>query len=101
MDAFNLAIGWTCLILGAIAICVGIYTALQYRNQQIPQLPEPQVGDQGAINDIVKSSTEFAKALKDLDLSGKLLTVGVLLIAIAAIVAGLDAVAEAIESIAK
>jgi hypothetical protein len=46
----------------------------------------------------IKNTAEFAKALKDLDLGGKLLTVGILLIAIAAITAGLDNVTEAIES---
>lgn len=94
------AVGWVCLILGSISIIGGIWlTALHYRQE----VPEKEVSDQivrdhGAVTDAVKSVTDFAKALKDLDLGGKLLTVGVLLIAIAAISAGLDNVTEAIES---
>ena len=44
----------------------------------------------------VKAVTDFAKALKDLDRAAQLLTLGVLFIAIAAVVAGFDTVAAAI-----
>lgn len=90
------AIGWVCLVLGAVAIILGIITSIRNYNVQVPEPPQVTVDDQGAINDVIKNTTDFAKALKELDLGGKLLTVGVLLIAIAAISAGLDNVAEAI-----
>lgn len=53
------------------------------------------------MTEIIGEMTDFAKALKDLDTSGRLLTVGVLLVAIAAVAAGLDNIADAIESVAK
>ncbi|WP_454857551.1 hypothetical protein [Promicromonospora soli] len=51
------------------------------------------------VQNLIKNTAEFAKALKDLDLGGTLLTVGILLIAIASITGGLDNVTEAMESI--
>lgn len=100
MDALTQAIGWICLILGAAAIIAGIVVALKYRNVEPPKTGEAEVGDQG-LNETIDKVTEFAKALKDLDSSGRLLTIGVMLIAIAAVVAGLDSVAEAIKSAAS
>lgn len=99
MEQLSAALGWVCLTLGALSVAAGIILALKYRNQVVPEPAKPKVGDQGAINDLVKNTTDFAKALKDLDVSGKLLTVGVLLIGIAAITAGLDQVADAIKTI--
>lgn len=93
------AIGWTCLALGALSVAVGIWLAIIHRNQKVPVAPDPTVSDQGAVTDAIKNTTELAKALKDLDLGGRLLTVGVLLIAIAAITVGLDNVTQAIESL--
>lgn len=98
MNALNQGIGWVCLVLGALSIASGIFAAFRYQKTEIPVPTTPKVGDHGAINDAIKNSVEFAKALKELDLTGKLLTVGVLLIAVAAIVAGLDTVADALKS---
>lgn len=95
------AIGWVCLVLGAIAILAGVAVALKYMNVKPPEKPAAEVvGDHGAVVDVIGKTTEFAKALKDLDSSGRLLTVGVLLIAIAGVVAGLDNVADAIAATA-
>ena len=97
----TVAVGWVTLILGAAAIIAGIVIALKYRDQKPPDIPKPAgVSEHGAVIDAIKNTTEFAKALKDLDLSGKLLTVGVLLIAISAITAGLNEVAQAITTAA-
>ena len=93
------AIGWTCLVLGAVCIVVGIWVAIIHRKQEVPVAKPATVGDHGAINDAIKNTADFAKALKDLDLGGRLLTVGVLLIAVAAITVGLDNVTQAIESL--
>ena len=94
-------IGWVCLVLGALCIATGLVVAWTNRKVVPPAPPKAEVGDHGAIDETIKVMTDFAKALKDLDLSGKLLTVGVLLIAVAAVVAGLDGVAEAIKATAK
>jgi hypothetical protein len=93
------AIGWVCLVLGAASVACGIWMTIIHRNQEVPVAKPGTVGDHGTVNDAIKNAAEFATALKDLDLGGKLLTVGILLIAIAAITAGLDDVTEAIKSI--
>ena len=98
MDALASGIGWTSLVLGAASIAVGLVVAWNNRKLRVPEPTKPEVGDHGAVKDAIDSVTEFAKALKDLDLSGKLLTVGLLLIAIASVVAGLDNIAEAIKA---
>jgi|GEM_PF-4059677 hypothetical protein len=101
MDSLSQAIGWVCLALGAIAILAGVAVAMKYKNVTPPEKPAAEVvGDQGAVGDVIDKTTEFAKALKDLDSSGRLLTVGVLLIAISGVVAGLDNIADAIEATA-
>ena len=76
----TLALGWVCLLLGAVGIVLGFVIAWQQRNFK-PPTPATATGpvEQGAVNDIIKSTTDFAKAVKDLDLGGRLMIVGVLL----------------------
>lgn len=100
MDALVAFIGWVSAILGVIALAIGLTTAWKRRNDAPPEPTETTgLAEQGggAVNEAIKNVSDFAKALKDLDRSGQLMTIGVLLIAIAAITAGLDNVAEAIE----
>lgn len=101
METLSTAIGWTALVLGALAILAGIAVALVHKREEKPAIAAAVPGNQGAIGDTFKSVAELAKALKDLDSSGRLLTIGVLLIGIAAVVAGLDEVADAIASTVK
>lgn len=96
MEALTPAIGWASLVLGSFALVVGIAIAWIRRNDQPPASTEEAIGEQG-IGDVIAQMTAFATALKDLDLSGRLMTVGVLLIAVSAMVAGFDNLAEAIE----
>jgi hypothetical protein len=103
MEDLTNAIGVISLGLGGLSIILGFVFALKNWNQKVPTPTPPPAGpvEHGAVVDLVGSATEFAKALKDLDLSGRLLSVGVLLIGVAAITAGLDSVADAIASTAK
>lgn len=65
-----------------------------------PPVPPAGPVEQGAVTAIIDSTTAFAKALKDLEFGGRLMTVGVLLIAISALAAGLDEVAQAVTDVA-
>lgn len=51
---------------------------------------------QGAINDTIESMAKLASSLKDLDVGSRFAVLGVTLYAIAAVAAGLDAVAQGI-----
>lgn len=99
MELLTPAIGWSSLVLGILVILVGIVTAWNLRNVRPPEPKKKEITEQG-FTDIVKDTTEFAKALKDLDRSMQLILVGVVLFGIAALVAGLDTVATAIETAA-
>ncbi len=100
METLSTAIGWTALVLGTLAILTGIAVAVIHKREEKPAIAAVP-GNQGAIGDTFKNGAELAKALKDLDSSGRLLTIGLVLIGIASVVAGLDNVADAIASTAK
>lgn len=89
-------------MLGAVALVLGFIISYQHRNATPPTPPVPPAGpvEQGAVTAIIDSTTAFAKALKDLEFGGRLMTVGVLLIAISALAAGLDEVAQAVTDVA-
>jgi len=96
------AIGWSSLGVGVLCALLGLVLVWTQRKATVPAVTVPQnkLGDQGAITDAIKATADFAKALKDLDRGIQLLTLGVLFIAVAAIVAGFDTVADAITTAA-
>lgn len=55
---------------------------------------EGDVQAHGALADTVTAVTELARVMKDLQRSGQVLVVGVLVLAVAALAAGLDAVGQ-------
>jgi len=93
-------LGWVCLALGALGVLGGFAMSIQHANATPPERAAGPI-EQGAVVDVIKSTTDFAKAVKDLDLGGRLMIVGVLLIAVAALAAGLDQVAEAVTEVAN
>jgi hypothetical protein len=100
MPELGTAVGWASLGLGVLCALVGLVLVWIHRNEKIPAVTDTKLGDQGAVVDAIKATTDFAKALKDLDRGIQLLTLGVLFIAVAAIAAGFDAVADAITTAA-
>lgn len=100
MELLSQAIGWSSLVLGIICVALGLLLAWSQRNAKPPERPKPGLGEQAGVTEAIKATTDFAKALKDLDRSGQLLIIGVLFFAIAGLVAGLESVANAIESTA-
>jgi hypothetical protein len=97
METLGLIVGWTSLVLGILAMLMGLVLAWNQRKATPPARPEVGLGEQAGIDKAIEATTEFAKALKDLDRAAQLFMVGVLFIAIAALIAGFDAVATAIE----
>lgn len=99
MDDLTAAIGWVSLVLGTVFLIGGLAMAWQHRNVNVPTVTKG-LSEQGAVDEATAKVTEFAKALKDLDLGSRLMVVGVWLIAVAAIAAGLNEVAESVDKIA-
>lgn len=99
MEALTLAIGWGTLVLGLASISLGLYLLWKHRTtpEDLRRVQEAAVTE--GVTDVIDSASQFAKAIKDLDQASRALTVGVLLIAISALVAGLDSIADAIESL--
>lgn len=98
-EALSPAIGWASLVFGVLATLVGLVIAWNQRNLKPPTVPAAKLDEQG-FTDTLKATTDFAKALKDLDRGMQLIMVGILFFGIAALVAGMDTVATAIESAA-
>ncbi len=96
MPELGTAIGWGSLGIGILCALVGLAWVWGQRNAQVPNPAPDKVAEQGAIGDVVKATTDFAKALKDLDRGIQLITLGVLFVAISAVTAGFDTVADAI-----
>lgn len=94
------AVTVTSLILGAACILVGLALMWSQRNAKVPEATAQKVGEQGAISDVLGGVTDLAKALKDLDRGVQVITIGVALVAIAALGAGFDNVANAVSSVA-
>jgi hypothetical protein len=102
METLSAALGWASLVLGTASILLGLMYYWNHRNDKPPAPPQPSGPvEHGAVVDAVKAATDFAKAIKDLDRAAQLVTFGLLLFAIAGIVAGLDSVATAIQSAAS
>lgn len=99
MDALGQTIGWASLVLGVLSTLMGLLLAWKQRDAKPPEPPKTGLTEQG-LTDTIKAVTDFAKALKDLDRAAQLLTIGVLFFGIAALVAGLDSVANAITAAA-
>jgi len=101
MPELGTTIGWVSLVLGIASAAVGLVLVWGQRNVRPPAPPtEEKLKEQGAITDVIDSTTNFAKALKDLDRGIQLIILGVLFIAVASVAAGFETVADAIESAA-
>jgi hypothetical protein len=100
MPELGTAIGWASLAIGLGCALVGLALVWSQRNAKVPLPPPDKVGEEGAIGEVIKATTDFAKALKDLDRGIQLITLGALFIAISAVTAGFDTVAEAIKGAA-
>lgn len=98
-QTLGLFVGWVSLVLGVLSMAMGLLLAWNQRNAAPPPAPTGGLGEQG-LQDVIKTTTDFAKALKDLDRAAQLFTIGVLFVAIAGLVAGLDSIAEAIKATA-
>jgi hypothetical protein len=93
-------IGWVSLGLGALCALVGLALVWSQKDASIPKPTELKLGEQGAVDDVITASANFAKALKDLDRGVQLIMLGALFVAISALAAGLNTVADAIKSTA-
>jgi hypothetical protein len=99
MEALTLAIGWGTLVLGLVSIGLGLYLLWKQRTTtaDLRRMQETAVTE--GVTDVIGSASQFAQAIKELDQGSRALTVGVLLVAISALVAGFDSIADAIESL--
>jgi hypothetical protein len=100
MPDLGIAVGWASLGLGVLSALVGLVLAWRQKDAAIPAPTPGKLGEQGAVDDIINASATFAKALKDLDRGIQLVMLGVLFIAVAALAAGFNTVADAITSAA-
>lgn len=94
MANVGLLLSILCLILGAVAL----FVELGFFTKQIKgaQGPNDTLTEQGAVTGAVDSVAKLATALKDLKPSAQLFVLSVAFLAIAAVAAGLDAVAGAV-----
>jgi hypothetical protein len=99
MENLTMAIGWVSLVLGAAFLVAGLVMAWRHKDATVPTVKKG-LQEQGAVDDAIGKAADFAKALKDLDLGSRLMVVGVWLIAVAAIAAGLNEVADSVDKIA-
>ena len=106
---------WVCLCGGLVFLAVGLYAALKWdvpaakaasaaadaakkAADNVAKNSEQGKVDaqaQGALKDTVSAVSELAKNLKDLTVATRLLVIGVLLVLVAAVGAGFDAVGDA------
>jgi len=101
MPELGTAIGWASLVLGVLCTGLGLVLVWNQRKVTPPAAPAVEtIKEQGAVTDVINATAGFAKALKDLDRGIQLITLGVLFIAVAAVVAGFDTVADAIKTTA-
>ena len=94
-------VGWGSFALGSLCIIAAVSIGVARRDAIYPDPVVPQDPQQRNIiaeetEKLVKTVTELAKELKEMDLIGKLLTVGVLLVLTAGVVTSVDSVASAI-----
>lgn len=103
---------YTSLIIGAVAMLGGVYSAIQTQKAAnavakkakavADAVTTTPAGDaaglsaQGSVNSTLESMAKLATSMKDLDVGSRFGVLGVTLYAIAAVAAGLDAVAQAI-----
>lgn len=106
---------WVSLVLGSVCILVGLVVAvletIRYKiiadkaeeaataavtKAKAGVVTDQSVQEQGAIGDTLESLAKLATSLKDLDIGTRVLVLGVALVAIAGVAAGVDAIATAI-----
>lgn len=99
MPELGTAIGWTSLVIGLLCSLVGLALVWTQRNATVPAPTAQKLGEQGGVEDVINATTNFAKALKDLDRGIQLVTLGVLFVAVSALAAGFNTVADAITKV--
>lgn len=90
----GLLLSLLCFLLGAVALAV----ELGFFKRQVDKAKGPNgtLTEHGAVTGAIDSVTKLATALKDLKPSGQLFVLSMAFLAIAAVAAGLDAVAGGI-----
>lgn len=92
----SLAAGFAFLVAGLlVAILVDLPLARELALRRTrPDGAKVGAVAQGAVSDTLSGMSDFAKSLKDLTVGTRLLVIGVLLVLVAAICAGADAIGE-------
>lgn len=101
MDSRLNALFWTSLVLGGLFLLAALVSWWRGR-KAVPKLAQNgQVVEHGGVGDTFKNAAELAKAMKDLDQASRMAVIGVVLVGVAALAAGLDSVADAVSDIAE